>query len=143
MAKKPKAPAERVIWSNWDNEEDADISLEDERGNLDIRLDGVVVAFVDMGLWYGRPKGAKVMGCNVNSIFGVLQDYNKFYADRWNVRSDLAHHDGTHHCLYRIAPNSEIAEHLVNMIAYGGMTEEEFKKRTKSLRPYVAEVYGW
>ena len=138
MAKKPKAPAERIIWSNWDNEEDADMYLEDERGNLDIRLDGVVVAFVDMGLWYGRPKGAKVMGCNVNSIFGVLQDYNKFYADRWNVRSDLAHHDGTHHCLYRIAPNSEIAEQDACSIEHI-ISSESFEK----IKALMAKPVTW
>jgi hypothetical protein len=42
-----------------------------------------------------------------------------------------------------VAESKEQAERLVNKIAYNGMTEEEFRRATKSLRPYVAEVYGW
>jgi hypothetical protein len=45
--------------------------------------------------------------------------------------------------LYRVAKSKEDAERLVNAIAYGGMTEEQFRKATRSLRPYVANVYGW
>jgi hypothetical protein len=55
----------------------------------------------------------------------------------------MIHHDGTNYVIYRVANNKEYAEHLVDKIAYGNMSEEEFRKRTKSLRPYVANVYGW
>lgn len=134
---------EHLIYDTDDDNEYGD-TLSDERGNLNVPVSGYVVAFVDMGLWNGRPKGGKVMGAYANSIFNVMEDYNRFYCDRWNVRSDLTHHDGTHHCLYRVVEGGlEMAEHLVEQIAYGGMTEEQFKKRTKSLRPYIAKVYGW
>ena len=133
---------EHLIYNSEDDDEEG-INFQDEQINLNVPVDGYVVAFVDMGRWNGRPKGAKVMGDKVNSIFNVMEDYNKFYCDRWNVRSDLTHHDGTHHCLYRVAASRDAAESLVEQIAYGGLTEEQFKKRTKSLRPYVAQVYGW
>ena len=35
------------------------------------------------------------------------------------------------------------ADRLVQAIAFENMTEEEFRKATRSLRPYVAKVYGW
>lgn len=120
--------------SNW---------LSDEKGNLDVEVRGCIVGFASLGLWYGRRNGGRVYGDTVNSIFDVMEDYNKFWADRYNVRASLAHHDGTNYVLFRVAPDSETAEHLVDKIAYGGMTEEQFRKRTKSLRPYVAKVFGW
>lgn len=30
------------------------IYLEDERNNLDVNVDGVIIAFADLGLWNGR-----------------------------------------------------------------------------------------
>jgi hypothetical protein len=42
-----------------------------------------------------------------------------------------------------VAKDRDTAERLVEKIAYEGMTEQQFMKATKSLRPYVAEVYGW
>ena len=49
----------------------------------------------------------------------------------------------SNYALYRVARSKHHAEHLANLIAYHGMTEESFRRATKSLRPYVAEVYGW
>jgi hypothetical protein len=125
-------------------EDDTDENwLDDEIVNLGKDSGGIVVAFADMGLWNGRVNGAKIMGWKVNSIFNITCDYNEFYADRYDIRANLTHHDGTHHCLYRIAPSMEVAERLVDAVAYGGMTEAQFRRKTKSLRPAVAQVYGW
>jgi len=151
---------EAIIWSNMDNTVDdgdaeaydalgayLDEWLDDERANLDKPLDGeqVIVAFADMGLWWGRPKGASVVGDNVHDIFetGANYDWVRFYADRYNVRAELGHHDGTHYVLFRVAKSREQAERLVESIAYGSMTEKQFRKATRSLRPLVAKVYGW
>jgi hypothetical protein len=109
---------------------------------LDKPVNGCIVAFVDMGLWNGRPKGGRVYADKVNSIFDVMMDYSRFFMDSFNVRSSLTHHDGTHYCLYRVAESREAAERLCGKIAHGGMTEKQFRKATKSLRPYIAEIYG-
>ena len=128
----------------YDTDVDDDCcDLEDERRNLDIELDGCVVAFCNLGFWNGRKQGSRVFGSNVNSIFDVLQDSNRFYCDSYNVRSQLVHHDGTHYCLYRVAPSREDAEKICDKVAFGGMTEKQFRKATRSLRKYVADVYGW
>ena len=123
--------------------EDCDQYLYDERDNLDVPVDGVIVCFAVLGLWDGKHNGAKTFGSNVKNILYSNDDYLDWYCDRYNVRCTGVHHDGTNTYLYRVAKSREQAENLVNAIAYDGMTEEQFRKATKSLRPYVAKVYGW
>ena len=125
-------------------DETLSIYLQDERENLNKNVDGCIVAFADLGLWDGHHNGAKVVGENVKNILrGSCGDYVKWYCDQYNVRCYDCHHDGTNHYLYRVAKSYEDAKRLVDKIAYGGMTEKQFRKATRSLRPYVAKVYGW
>ena len=155
----------RVIWSNNDFDEwhDAmldegypeeeispeeysycrDNDLDDERANLNVEVDGYIVAFVRLGLWYGKVNGAKLVGTNVNQILSTSDDYSTWYCDVHNVKCDTIHHDGRNYIIYRVADTKEKAERLVNRIANGEMSEEQFRRATKSLRPYVAKVYGW
>jgi hypothetical protein len=123
--------------------EECDINLYDERANLDIEVDGCIVAFVDLGLWDGRHNGGGIIGTNVKDILSSDCDYVDWYCDQHNVRCRASHHDGTNYYLYRVAKSREQAQNLINAIAYEGMTEEQFRKATRSLRPYVAKVYGW
>ena len=123
--------------------EDCDNNLDDERANLDVEVNGVIVAFGVLGLWDGNHNAACTFGNKVKNILKSECDYLDWYCDRYNVRCRASHHDGTNYYLYRVAKNSEQAKRLVDAIAYEGMTEEEFRKSTKSLRPYVAKVYGW
>lgn len=156
----------RIIWTNEDYEEwkesmlmeegeseetltyeqyykDCNIFIDDERANLDVEVNGTIVCFASLGLWDGRYNGAKTFGTNVKNILSSDCNYITWYCDRYNVRCNASHHDGVNHYLYRVAKDADIAERLVNKIAYGGMTEEQFRKATRSLRPYVSKVYGW
>lgn len=154
----------RIIWSNDDYDEwceamkneitDEEINPETyyyyrdediqcERENLNIDVDGYIVAFASLGLWNGRVKGAKLVGSNVSDILSSNDDYVTWYCDPYNVKCDTVHHDGRNYILYRVADTREKAEMLVDKIAYGDMTEEQFRRATKSLRPYVARVYGF
>lgn len=117
--------------------------LYDERMNLNKEVDGVIVCFADLGLWNGRYRGSRIDGTNVKNILRSNCDYTEWYCDRYNVRCTAAHHDGTNSYLYRVAKDMETAERLVEKIAYDGMTEKQFMKATKSLKPYVAKTYGW
>lgn len=119
------------------------IYLDDERANLNKEVDGVIVCFADLGLWDGHHKGAKIFGTNVKDILYSNWDYTSWYCDRYNVRSTSVHHDGTNHYLYRVAKDKKTAQRLVKKIASGEMTEQQFMKATKSIRSYVARVYGW
>ena len=125
-------------------DESLSVFLDDERCNLDVETEGVIVAFADLGLWNGRTNGAKVVGTNVSDIlYDKNCEYAKWYCDRYNVRFEGAHHDGRNRYLYRVAKDKETAQRLVEKIAFGGMGEKEFMRATKSLRPYVASVFGW
>jgi len=160
----PVNKQKRIIWSNEQYNEWAEamadeitdeeitpeyyayccsIYLDDERKNLDVEVDGCIVAFANFGMWNGRFNGAKVIGSNVKNILCSNNDYITWYCDPYNVKCDATHHDGTNHYLYRVAKSEEQAKRLVNKIAYEDMSEEEFRRATKSLRPYVAKVYGF
>lgn len=119
--------------------------LDDEKYNLNIETDGVIVAFMDLGFWYGRRNGAKIIGTNVrdtlNSFYGG--DDCDWYCDQYNAHCKASHHDGTHYITFRLARDMEQAKRLVEKIAYDGMTEKQFRKATKSIRPFIAKVYGW
>ena len=123
--------------------EDCDQYLYDERANLDVEVDGWIVAFGVLGLWDGNHNAACTFGNKVKNILKSECDYLDWYCDRYNVRCRASHHDGTNYYLYRVAKDREQAKRLVDAIAYEGMTEEAFRKATRSLRPYVAKVYGW
>ena len=154
----------RTIWSNNDYEEWCDAmaeeiteeeitpeyyafcrncEIEDERCNLNVEVDGYIVVFASLGLWNGRVQGTKIIGTNVKDILYSNCDYNTWYCDAYNVRCDAIHHDGTNHYLYRVADTKEKAVELEKKIYDGKITEEQFRRATKSLRPYVAKVYGW
>lgn len=129
---------------NYDTySEECSLNIDDERANLNVKVDGCIVAFANLGLWDGRHNGGKVIGNNVRKILYSDCDYIDWYCDRYNVRCTATHHDGTNHIVYRVAKSLEDAEKIVDEVAYKGMTEEEFMKKTKSLRPYVAKVYGF
>lgn len=173
MANKISKPVERVIYDSrfdldefeaWkqDNDElveeygDNETALinaymeyisdwvDDEKANLNEQVDGVVVAFADLGFWNGRVTGAKRCGSNVNSVLSLEGcDDGYFYCDRYNVKSNLYHHDGTHYVTYRVAKDEDTAERIVERASTGELTLDYFNRNTKSLRPYVAKVYGW
>ena len=45
--------------------------------------------------------------------------------------------------LYRVAKDRETAERIAEQIYNREIDEAGFRKRTRSLHPYVAEIYGW
>lgn len=119
------------------------IYLEDERRNLDVNVDGVIIAFADLGLWKGRRKGYKIYKSNISDILYSECDGAEWYGDGYNIRGDFSHHDGRNHVLYRVAKDMNDAERIAAKIYNGEMDEEQFRRRTRSLYPYVAKVYGW
>ena len=167
------AKQERIIWDNLDvryedweeewkdllecneiDEGDSDLYqwvdetlntyLDDERCNLDKEVNGVIVAFADLGLWNGRHCGGGIIGTNIKDILYSNEcDYCKWYCDRWNVKFKGAHHDGRNYYTYRVVEDEDKAEQLINDFVYGGKDMKYVYRHSKSLRPYVAEIYGW
>lgn len=122
----------------WRNDE-----LDDERANLNVEVDGYIVAFAKLGLWNGKVQGTKIIGTNVSQILSTKDDYATWFCDPYNVKCETIHHDGRNYILYRVAETKEKAVMLAKKIYDGNITEEGFRRATKSLRPYVAQVYGW
>lgn len=117
--------------------------LSDERINLDKPVNGIIIAFANLGLWRGRRQGYKILGTNINDIFSVTEDDNEWYGDGFNIRGRLSHHDGTNHILYRVAKDRDDAERIAEQIYNLEIDEAGFRRRTRSLYPYVADIYGW
>lgn len=119
--------------------------IEYERDNLSEKytgFKGYVVAFAELGLWNGVHVASKVY----NDISNILQntscDKCEWYLDEWNVRFRGVHHDGTNNVLYRYVDTEKRANDIMNKIVCGGMNLKQFKKATKSIRPFVQKVYG-
>lgn len=97
--------------------------------NLDKQIEGVVIAFADLGLWDGRRQGYKILGHNINGILNVSEDDNEWYGDGFNIRGSLSHHDGTHYVLYRVAKDIDEAERIGEMIYNREIDEAGFRKK--------------
>lgn len=77
--------------------------LDDKRLNLDKEVDGVIIAFGDLGLWYGRRQGYQILGSRIANILNSQYYEAEWYGDGYNIRGRMIHHDGTNYVLYRIA----------------------------------------
>lgn len=127
--------------------DELDVWFDDEKTNLNIPC-GEIVAIADLGLWDGRHSSYKVLkGDNVNNIFNInTEDYCDFYCDRYDVRADITHHDGTNHLLFREVREGRerafknLCEALYNQEE---VTRKQINYCTRSLRPKVAKVYGF
>lgn len=116
--------------------------LDDERYNLNKQVDGVIIVFGDLGLWHGRRQGYQILGSNIADILKSSCEYAEWYGDGYNIRSRMTHHDGTNYVLYRVAKDREEAERIAEKIYNREIDEQGFRKRTRSLYPYVADVSG-
>lgn len=119
--------------------------LDDKRMIFDIETGGYIVAFCSLGLWIGNRIGYREFGTNVRDIFNYCScDDGEWYADKYNVRATLLHHDGSNQLVFRYVESKEKLERVCNNIYNGKIrTEKDFFKATKSIRPFIAKVYGW
>lgn len=134
-----------VIWSNMDsNAYNPEYYLEDERMNLDISTDGRILVIADLGFWFGRRQGYKIINRNVSNILYDDADYVEWYSDGHNIKATAIHHDGTNYYEYREIREDRNIDNLLNAIYNGEkITRQKLNYYTKSLHPYVAKVYGW
>lgn len=121
--------------------------LGDEKANLDKETGGYIIAFANLGLWNGRHIGYKQIGTNIADIFNCCTDGDYevvFFADRYNVRLNAAHHDGRHDIVFRYVESKDKADEICEKIYNGKIsTEKQLFRATKSIRPFVANIYGW
>ena len=114
--------------------------LDDERHNLNKHIDGVIMVFADLGLWYGRRQGYQILGSNIADILHSQCDEAEWYGDGYNIRGRMIHHDGTNYVLYRIAKDRDEAERIAAKI-YSGETVKSPRKNEKHAMD-ATTVYG-
>ena len=118
--------------------------LGDEKMNLNKQLNNNIIILADLGLWNGRKSAYKIVDTNLNSIFDIGNfDDAHWYADRHNIRCTEHHHDGTNYYLFREFKKPEYKEIVCSKQYNGTLTSKDITRYTRSLRPYVTEIYVW
>ena len=139
----PDNESEIYAWMEDENNE----YLYDEKVNLNKEIDGRILIIADLGLWDGRKSGYKILGNNVNEIFNISNrgwDFAEFYGDGYNIKGIEWHHDGTNYYEYRVIRENRNIENLLDAIYNGEeISRKKMNYYTKSLYPYVAQIYGW
>lgn len=121
-----------------------DMYYYDELMNLDCQLPGDILVIADLGLWNGRKSGYKVIGNNLNNILKTFcGDYYEVYFDGYNIRAKDTHHDGTNYYEFRLIRPDRNIEVLKEKIYNDDFSRQDINYYTKSLAPYVKEIYGW
>ena len=125
--------------------DDIDLFFDDEQSNLFKILDGRILCIADMGLWNGRRTGYKILGNNLNEILttGIGCDEKEIYCDAYNVYAQGYHHDGRNHVEFREIREDRNIDNLTDKL-YSGIpvTRREINYYTKSLKPYIKEIFG-
>lgn len=125
--------------------EEIDMWFEDEQSNLYRQLQGRILCIADLGLWNGRRSGYKILGNNLNEVLtcGIGCDEKEVYCDAYNVRATGYHHDGSNSVEFReIREDKNIDNFLEKLYNNEEVTRREINYYTKSLRPYIKQVYG-
>ena len=115
-----------------------------EKTNLDKVLPNNIVAFGTVGVWTGNHSGYKVLGDNLNDILSCCEcDDLYVYTDRYDVHGSFSHHDGTHHLTFRLIKDGVDIDNFLEKVYDGEYTQKDITRYTKSLRPFVKEIYGF
>jgi len=123
--------------------------LEDEKANLNIEIGEEIVVIADLGLWYGRRQGYKLLHkTNIaDCLTGTCGDCVTWYVDGLgDLMCKDVHHDGTNIYMYRAwKPEITYAQRsfFMQKIAIGKATRKDITKYTQRIGNYVADVYGW
>lgn len=139
---------EHTIYNSESKTSESDFT--DEQTNLDVELDGgdyCIICIADLGLWYGRRPGYKMLpGNKVNQVLSQAEgDYYKVVYDSEtdDVKATDIHHDGTNHYTFREVRKNKDISTLKTLIYNGKATQADIDKFTKPLGKYVRKVYGW
>ena len=122
--------------------------LDDERANLNIKLDGNIICIGDIGLWNGRRTGYQIMKNNISDILrGLMNGVSSchWFSDGKDIRGTESHHDGKNSYLYRMLKGETVEEQRENAekLFNGELTAKRIGYYTKSIAPFVNAVYGW
>lgn len=117
--------------------------LDDEKCNLNKPLENKIIIIADLGFWDGRRLGYKIVNSNLNAIFDIGEwDEVHWYYDRYNVHCRNPHHDGVNYLKFRELKDNKYEEIICEKIYNGTLTSKDITRYTKSLVPYIKEIYG-
>jgi len=121
-----------------------ELDFEAEMMNLNIKLPGKILVIACLGLWNGRRSGYKIMGNNLNEILTAsIGDLYEVYFDGHNIKAKDTHHDGTNYYEFRLIRNDRNIDILLEKIYNDDFSRQDINNYTRSLAPYIREVYGW
>lgn len=159
MAKAAPAIKHHVIYSNINSYNcpedeqhsacDCDsLAFNDELLNLDQRIDGRIFVFANLGLWNGRRDAFKLLDNNIKSILSFSDwNYGEWYGDGKDIKATLHHHDGSNYLEFRVIRENRDINSLINRSygpkPFGDLTRSVINYYTKSLHPYIDNIYGW
>lgn len=124
---------------------DIDFSFDAEKCDLNKELNGRILCIADLGSWNGRFSGYKILGNNLNEVLSssIGCDEKEVYCDAYNVYATGYHHDGSNSVEFREIREDRNIENLTDKIYSGQpITRREINYYTKSLKPYVKEIFG-
>ena len=118
--------------------------LYDEKMNLNKQLNNKIIIIADLGLWNGRKQACTLLGANLNNIFDIGSfDEAHWYYDRYDVKCTNPHHDGTNYYTFRELKDDKYWDtQIVPKILNQTLTKKDITRYTKSLVPYLKEIYG-
>ena len=125
---------------------DIDYSFEFALEDLSKKLPNNIIAIADIGRWNGRVQGYKVLGNNLNEVVSstIGCDEKEVYCDAYNVRATGYHHDGRNSVLFReLREDRNIDNFLDKIYNNETISSSTLNYYTKSLRPYVQQIYGF
>ena len=129
--------------------EEAAISFEDEKANLNVPITQKVLVIKTINRWNGQTIQCSMIARDtIGDLLERFFDGNSFYveADTGDFVGEAYHHDGTNYYRFRElstdAPNDSIDD-LVYKIESGEEYAEDLARLTKSFGGRIAKVYGW
>ena len=124
--------------------------LDDERANLDIATEEMILAIGDLGFWDSRKCGYKEIGRNISdclySTMSCPTENNWFVDELGDLRLIEGHHDGTNLILYRewkTGLSDTQKENFLEKLLSGKATRRDITRYTKKLGDRISKVYGW
>ena len=124
----------------------SDMCFDDERANLNKDLGNDIVCIADAGCWNGRRSGYCVIGTNLNNVLysrvNGQSDITVEY-DGVDIIASESHHDGCNYYVFReVKPNAP--ESFKEALEFKEpLSNEQLMRHTRSLRPYIKEIFGW
>ena len=122
---------------------ESELNFECEQMNLDVALEGKILAIADMGLWNGRTWGYSLLGSNLSNIMTSGNgDSFSIFSDGKDIRKISQHHDGTNYIIYReVREGVNISGLTVRIYNNETIDRKTLNRYTKSLLPAVVKIY--